>query len=216
MESIKIKERYAERLNQLWNDGAFSRLPFLQRGYAVPDEVSVGALMFIGMNPSYKASHGEESFFYPVHGEKGRLHPYFRKFTYIADAAGMTWTHLDLLYVRETNQQNLRDLCEDAVGRQFAGKQFAISKEIIEQARPRILVVNNAYACRWLTDKNFNPAAFDVRWDEEIGTYRIAGHSLLEGTPVFFSSMLTGQRALDSGSFERLNWHIRFVGQKIK
>lgn len=90
----------------------------------------------------------------------------------------MPWTHLDLFYVRETNQKNMERLCEDTVGSEFAREQFAITKDIIEQAKPCMLVVNNSF---------------------------------LEGTPVFFSSMLTGQRALDLGSLERLEWHIRFV-----
>ena len=62
-----------------------------------------------------------------------------------------------------------------------------------------------------MKDKAFNPDAFDFCFDEEIGTYRIVNNSSLEGTPVFFSSMLTRQRALDLGSLERLEWHIRFV-----
>jgi len=38
---------------------------------------------------------------------------------------------------------------------------------------------------------------------------------MLKNVPIFFTSMLTGQRALDNGSFERLIWHINFVLGKI-
>ena len=48
----------------------------------------------------------------------------------------MPWTHLDLFYVRETNQKNMERLCEDTVGREFSKEQFAITKDIIEQAKP--------------------------------------------------------------------------------
>jgi hypothetical protein len=33
----------------------------------------------------------------------------------------------------------------------------------------------------------------------------------LENIPIFFTSMLTGQRALDKGSYARLIWHIKYA-----
>ena len=42
---------------------------------------------------------------------------------------------------------------------------------------------------------------FDFIFDEKLGTHKIVNNSELENTPVFFTSMLTGQRALDNGSF---------------
>lgn len=57
-------------------------------------------------------------------------------------------------------------------------------------------------------------------FDDKIGTHRITGNkefeTVLKGTPVFFTSMLTGQRALDNGSFERLGWHINKVKKKFE
>ena len=213
MNEFSVKERYEERLNRLWDDARYSSLPFRERGYAAPAEVKVNALMFIGLNPSYKGDGTDERHFY---SGNGKLHRYFHKFIDVSEATGLPWTHLDLFYVRETNQKNMEGLCEDAVGREFAREQFAITKDIMEQAKPCMLVVNNVYAKRWMKDKAFNPDAFDFCFDEEIGTYRIVNDSSLEGTPVFFSSMLTGQRALDLGSLERLEWHIRFVRKKTE
>jgi len=56
---------------------------------------------------------------------------------------------------------------------------------------------------------------FGFEFDDEIGTYRIIKNDKLKHTPVFFTSMLTGQRALDLGSYERLIWHILFVLKKL-
>jgi len=50
---------------------------------------------------------------------------------------------------------------------------------------------------------------YDFIWDEELGTYTY------KNNPFFFTSMLTGQRALDNGSFKRLIWHINFVKNKV-
>ena len=50
---------------------------------------------------------------------------------------------------------------------------------------------------------------YEFIFDDKIGTYR------WEGKPVFFSSMLSGQRALDKGSLERLQWHVKRTLQEI-
>ena len=69
-------------------------------------------------------------------------------------------------------------------------------------------MVNNTYARELLKDR------LDSKFDEEIGTHRITGKNNLQGTPIFFTSMLTGQRALDLGSYERLIWQIKYVLEK--
>ena len=100
-----------------------------------------------------------------------------------------------------------------------------ISKQIIEEAKPKIIVVNNSLARRFLGfdkgEKNeqvyYEWIGFDFKFDDDIGTHRIINNEMLNGTPVFFTSMLTGQRALDNGSYERLIWHINYVkGRLIK
>ena len=50
-----------------------------------------------------------------------------------------------------------------------------------------------------------------LEFDDTIGTYRIINNPDFKDTIVFFSGMLTGQRALDNGSFERLKWHLNKV-----
>ena len=58
---------------------------------------------------------------------------------------------------------------------------------------------------------NENFQSIEFTFDNNLGTYRIVNHPNLNDTPIFFTSMLTGQRALDLGSYERLVWHIGFV-----
>ena len=53
-------------------------------------------------------------------------------------------------------------------------------------------------------------AGYDFVFNDDIGTY------LWNNTPVFFSSMLSGQRALDIGSMERLKWQVKRALQEIK
>ena len=54
----------------------------------------------------------------------------------------------------------------------------------------------------------------DFEFDEEFGSHRVKNIKELEHTHFFFSSMLSGQRALDLGSRERLVWQVRRVLEK--
>ena len=216
MESLSVKELFSLKINQLWDDGNFKSIPIRERGYAVQDCITKDALLFIGINPSVVGDDTEERTFYS--NSHGEIHPYFKKFKEIHQETGIPWAHLDLLYKRETNQKTIAELCENKynrIGYDFAKAQYLISKEIIELAHPRIIIVNNTYARKWLTDGNFNQDCFNYKFDDVIGTYRIQDHPILNNTPVFFTSMLTGQRALDLGSYERLKWHIKFVLNKL-
>ena len=106
----------------------------------------------------------------------------------------------------------------------FVCRQLVISKQIIENVNPKIIVVNNSLARRlsgrekiefngkWISEW----INFDFIFDKDLGTDRIISTDHLNNTPVFFTSMLTGQRALDKGSYERLIWQIKFVLEKIE
>ncbi len=72
---------------------------------------------------------------------------------------------------------------------------------------PKIIVVDNTLARTFLGKDKVGEVDiwldYEFKFDEEIGTY------LWNNIPVFFTSMLTGQRALDNGSFERLKWQVK-------
>ena len=59
------------------------------------------------------------------------------------------------------------------------------------------------------SNKN-NLEIFKTKFSKDIGTHVITEGNL-KNTPVFFTSMLSGQRAMDVGSRERLEWHINFI-----
>ena len=98
---------------------------------------------------------------------------------------------------------------EKDLEKKFLMEQLAITKEIIVKATPSIIVVNNAY-----TSRKIKQGIFHCEFDNEIGTYRL-NEDGLNDIPIFFISMLTGQSALDKGSYERLIWHIKFVKEKL-
>lgn len=204
MTIISVKNEYFNQIESIWNNPAFDSIQIKDRGYAIQDEIEKNVILFVGINPSYNNEPGK-IFYNNNHSE---VHPYFKKFKDISQTVGLGWTHIDLLFVRETNQKVVKELEKNELGKKFINEQLNISLTVIENVLPKIIVVNNTYARELLKGR------LNSKFDEEIGTHRITGRNNLHGIPIFFTSMLTGQRALDLGSYERLIWQIKYVLEK--
>ena len=211
MSILNIEETYKTAIESIWNDTKYANVPYILRGYAVQRDIPFGSILFIGINPSFseKKTKVQESFFYSNHQQE-EVHQYFRKFQDIAEKTRIEWSHLDLLYIRQTDQKIVKSIFNDSIGNEFLQKQLVISKAIIEKSKPKVIVVSNAYA----RDLFLDECKIKTRFDDNIGTHRIINNIHLVNTPIFFTSMLTGQRALDNGSYDRLVWHINFVLNK--
>ncbi len=143
------------------------------------------------------------------------LYTYFKPMRKISHQIEMddAWEHIDLFAVRERSQGDLMSLLKlgydghsDSV---FANKQLKIATKLLEKLKPVVVVVGNALSsailrASWkITDPD--------NWQED-ETFRKLGHHEVQlngrTVPVFFASMLGGQRALDRGSRERLAWQV--------
>ena len=85
---------------------------------------------------------------------------------------------------------------------QFALDQISIFKDALTAVNPKCIVVTNASGSEIIREQ------FDVnlQWDNKRGFHWFKyGDAKI---PIFFTSMLSGQRALDRWSYERLIWHI--------
>ena len=195
-----------------------------------------------------------------------KKHVYFNKVRELAkvilEPKNSNWTHLDLYQYRKTNQNDLKTLASHPGNVCFFEKQLGVTNRIIEQLKPKIILVVNAYAgivfrrmvhpiqpkflsnisskclilktVRLATDltetqekiikkkgliklskdqiedchlKDFHGQTFD----KKIGAYKIKIGGKNQVSRVFFSGMLSGQRALDLSTFERLKWHVSAV-----
>ncbi|MDY0144351.1 MAG: hypothetical protein RBR97_20915 [Bacteroidales bacterium] len=228
---INIKEQYEEKIIGIWK--VYKSLPelnqvgFEYRKYPTsPLSVKKGGILFIGINPSYTIKDGtlpkETVEFYSDPSLNQIDIQYFAKFKEIADYCNSyVWSHLDLLFIRETDQNVIKGLTNHKQGIDFINAQLIISFEIINNVQPDIIVVTNALATEFFgKKKKIHFDKFDKIWlghdldfekdfDEVIGTYKIAIGN--RETPIIFSGMLSGQRALDNGSFERLKWQIKRI-----
>lgn len=193
-------------------------IPVLRRGFVVPSSIPDNSLLFIGINPSFSREQEPskpQEYFYEHTQESG--HKYFNKFALLGRELKYLWSHWDLLLARETKQTLVQEIVNKKDGVNFVVENLELSKRILESTRPLAIIVNNTLARTYLGKDKCKGTniwmGYDFKWDDEIGTYRISTKgSKLQGKCVFFTSMLTGQRALDNGSFERLKWQIKRLG----
>ena len=134
MNEYQIKILHEAAINRIWEKHRLMDSSVLDRGYCLPESLVKDSILFVGINPSFDVKKDKRgSFFYPiVQTESGNK--YFNKFPAIAQELGLPWSHLDLLYFRNTAQKyvgflvgNKNPACLD-----FINEQLAVSKQIIE------------------------------------------------------------------------------------
>jgi len=103
-------------------------------------------ILFVGINLSYGGDKSEGKFYSIKDVETLN---YFRPFNNIIkelddkriDFKNLTWSHLDMLVFRETQQSFIKNqLLKTEEGIQFIDKQLIISKQILEYLNPKIIV----------------------------------------------------------------------------
>jgi len=210
--TIEVEEKLREVINR-------EEFQNFHNNYAFNTKIVQNGLLFIGINPSnskeedLKERSGPKSVNTYSLDQGADIHPYFKKFVDISEHCKIPWTHIDLLFYKETNQKNGENLLWKTNGAAYIWEQLQLSHKLFQAAQPRCIIVNNSFARTLMgfdkVEKNGvvknEWLGYDFVWDDNIGTYRF------NGVPVFFSSMLTGSRALDRGSYARLKWHINKV-----
>lgn len=225
-EEYSIKENHLVELNSIFEDNdSFGHFDFFKFKYETIDKIKKKSLLFIGINPSNLDYKIHDSYFYNLCQKDNKYKKFFSKFENVSEHVNLYWSHLDLLFFRYTNQNVIDNILHKNTknGVDFICRQLSVSKKILENIQPKIIVVSNTKARFFLGfDKALNSKqqeiniwmGYNFKFDDSIGTYRISNeNSNLLHTPVFFTSMLSGRAALDKGSFERLKWHIKFVNE---
>ena len=195
------------------------------------------AIIFIGINPSLgnsdrkrlEVKNDKSIEFYELPSKENykKPHKYFTKFYEIGKRLNIPIGHLDVLYMRETQQSTVKDLFKTNKGIQFIYEQLQVTKnvinEIVTKSNPKAFVVNNTLARDFMGkfkhfdkygNSHYHPNIDEEKehwmnflfdWDDELGTYILEIKEVKKRKiPFFFTSMLTGQRALDNDSFDRL------------
>jgi len=114
---------------------------------------------------------------------------------------------IDLFNIRETKAKEIKNEFHKAKNKYFFQKQLELTIDLINIIEPQIIIVANAFASHIITEKSkISLVEFSVNYDEQNphkSTMKLrSGKSI----PIFFSSMLGGQRAMDVFSRDRLLW----------
>ncbi len=201
------------------------------------DHFKQGGLLFVGMNPSF-SERGFKTILKGTAYEKidpvsflkwsnissnpelvsdcikVESHAYenymsfFARPIEIAKEVGLDWQHIDLFIYKETSQSDFtKRIMDGGTLNEFALEQISLFEEVLEMINPQCVVVANAFGSELLRKYIKN----DLEWDASRGFHWFTREG--KKIPIFFSSMLSGQRALDRWSYERLKWQ---VGQAVK
>lgn len=183
----------------------------LKRGFAIEQNIETDTILFLGMNPSYIP--GTKEGFYEEYG-----HWYFNRIKDVTNEVNMRmktsfpFAHHDIFFVRGTSQEKVMDLKIEMMD--FFKTQMEISKEVIKASHPKLIVVVNAGASEIFKNEmcEWRPGSPE-QWNDELGVDFVS----LDGCrmPVLFTGMLSGQRALDEGSYYSLIWHICHILKAI-
>lgn len=129
----------------------------------------------------------------------------------------LKFCHHDLFFVRETDQKKVLSLRAKAKYDDFYKKQLEYSKDIIEKATPKIIIVINGGAGKLIREElgtdffGFIPGA---SWNEECGVdiVKIGEREV----PIIFTGMLSSTGRINKGTETTLFWNIRHIARQLK
>ncbi len=232
MESMPLANvnKLNARLMAIWDEHLGKSESELHPVYFRP--FTTNSLTFVGMNPSFNINGiattvkdtefenleldnyfltSNNSFSIDVSNQIAELseekYPtFFKQHVLLSERLKVShWNHFDLFQYRQTNQKDFLQKVENRDGKlnNFGRDQFNLFLDALKLSSPKILLLANARAAKIFK------ANTQMTFSSEIGTYLVN----LDGkqVPVFLSGMLTGGRALDVFSRERLFWHVERV-----
>ncbi len=224
-----VVDEVNERVMELWKEHVNfddARVPLIY------PSLETGVLLFIGLNPSFVPTelarilqleailvknlfswkgHTEDSIEECKKADKRCRELYkrfFGPFEKFSKEVGLKWEHVDLFFYRATDQNDLKKVvCKTEHTSKvelndFGLRQLELSGKLIGAVNPRVIVVANRLASDIFKEE------YRLKWNDDRGCY-VWQPQLGKDVPVFLSSMLAGQRALDVYSRERLVWHVK-------
>jgi hypothetical protein len=132
-----------------------------------------------------------------------KAYDYYLPFHRLANSLGLELEHVDLFFYRQTSQKQIESLVltSNSALNDFGRRQVELAIRLLVLSEPKVILVSNALAARIFKNQ------FGLKALDDDGLYFVP----LNGSkvPVFLSGMLSGQRPLDSHSYERLVWHMK-------
>lgn len=155
---IKTNDLVKAKIIELWNE--FKGKYYCKlRPLAPKAQLKKNSLLFIGLNPSIRKK--DEAQISDYDGEIDNIiyelpDKYYSRIDEISQKSGFgkNWTHFDMLFLRGSQdyvKKVSRDIKND--GNVFIWKQLQISKILLENLEPELIIISNRFAGE-LTGKN--------------------------------------------------------------
>ena len=226
MKNKKINNKIIKLWDKYFKDDVSVRAPIFY------DTFNKNSLLFVGINPSstlrgHKKFHqgtelehvNPETYFLWKNVRENELvikscieaerksineYRYFKQMHDIAKNLSVTMEHIDLFLYKMTNQSEFEKLIyTNGELNEFAISQLKIFEDALSAVDPKVIVVANAFGSRLVKEYYKDK----ISYNKNKGWYTFSINNRI--VPLFFSSMLSGQRSLDVHSRERLEWHIQ-------
>ncbi len=185
------------------------------------DDTVRNGLLFVSCNPSgtdtdfYEQNNKidyKEVMWYPKKKDTSGFLDALKKFSEKCGYGGK-YSKLDVFCVVKKAQKQVIKHYSDKNNKSLYEKMFTIFVDTVEKIQPEVIVVANAFI-RDLFQNDFKDIIrYDKNQDLEYGGHRakFGEHE----TYIFFTSMLSGGRALDVGSREVLEWAVNRYKNRI-
>ena len=141
-------------------------------------EVRKNVVTFLSLNPSLPPSERANPTrgnrvhtpFNMIDFEKPSPNPFYKKYYDIHEKIDEPWTAIDLLYIRDSKQNQIEQLYKSDAGKIFILNQVEITLEILKAIKPKLVIVANAFVDKVLHE-NYN-GRFEMNGDN---IYRFDG-----------------------------------------
>ena len=215
-----LNDKYNSKLRKIWNENSVNSLAKYAPCFFA--QLKKSKLTFVGLNPSFpkrKKEKNEAAYIWNKLSESqkdqliieeqnnfGSYKPYYRKFRQISNEIcgsdhTSNWNHLDVFAVRETKSKVLMDYINLNKTDLFIRHQLSLFRELLIELKPSTVVVCNANASRIIKE------LFALVYNIEFGFFESKNSDL--SNPFHLGCMVSGTRAMDIFSFQRLIWHIK-------
>src|SRR6478735_12519001 len=139
--TYNIEQIILTKLKPIIDNPAYKEFP---NCFAYPRTIEKKSILFVGINPSSSNQQIPlDSYQLKLSGND---HSYFKRFEDISTYCDTPWTHLDLLFFKETNQNTIYEILSKSNGANYIWEQLQLSDTLIKESEPKIIIVRNALA----------------------------------------------------------------------
>jgi len=226
---INLQDEYSDYLNEIFNElveaskkctepdimSIFKEIE--EAGFAYEQTIKKNSIIWVGIGCAFnnknkkEASSGEEDllkdgkgiFIDDKHKEKFQYYQSISKF-FSEIEQEQEYSTLDLTSLRITDQDKIKKILKMDFFVKYFNKNIDLFKKVIQQVKPKMIIIGNAF----VRDELQNRYIFE--FNEKRHCWFCKDILPIKDIPVFFTSMLSGQRALDIGSRELLKSVVKY------